>query len=160
MEKDVDKSIRVFIDFLNHSWNAAMPVLRNRDYCSDESSLNDWLQANWEFLVERAILKNGDYLEVYGEGADFNGASSRISDFKALPNFSIEVRQQGDDPITDKLNNEMVFVNDANFVEFVSFREGFYHKEPIFDSVLLDDSGIERVVSINQVVFGLGRVSE
>jgi len=65
-----DNAIRIFSEFLNSSWTIVNQLLIDRNYTSNEDSLNDWLQSNWEFLVERKILKLNDNLEVYGDGAD------------------------------------------------------------------------------------------
>ena len=78
MGVDLNQIIRMFSMFLNNSWNIVIPLLRNRSYTTDESSINDWIQSNWEILVERKILEINNDLEVYGSGADFNEESSRI----------------------------------------------------------------------------------
>lgn len=71
----IDKAIKNFADFLNSSWLIVYPLLVERSYTSNEESINDWLQANWELLVERKVLNINEYLEVYGDGADYHGAS-------------------------------------------------------------------------------------
>ena len=39
---------------------------------------DDWMQANWELIVEGLLSDGRLVLEPYGEGADCNGASSRV----------------------------------------------------------------------------------
>ncbi len=159
IEMNLDTAIRVFAKFINDAWFTVMPLVKDRNYTSDESSISDWLQSNWEILVERKILEINQYLEIYGEGADFNGASSRITDIDALPNFSIKVNQSSKEQIFDLLNDEYVSIGNADFVELVSFKDNFYFKEPNFDYVLLgDDIGMERVVSIDDIKFELEKV--
>src|SRR5687768_9177207 len=52
--------------------------------------LDDWTQATWEFLVERAFPAEARiFLEVYGPGADLNGASSRVSLPEAVPTHGV-----------------------------------------------------------------------
>lgn len=159
MEVNLDKAIRIFANFANDTWDTVMPLIKNRDYTSDENSISDWLQSNWEILVERKVLKINQFLEVYGGGADFNGGSSRITDINALPNYSVRVNQFSKEKVFDLLNEEYVSINNVDFIELVSFKNGFYHKTPNFDNVLIEDNtGIERVISIDQVNFFLKEV--
>nr|WP_068893114.1 hypothetical protein [Pedobacter panaciterrae] len=155
-----DKAIRIFSDFLNSSWAIGNQLLIDRNYTSNEDSLNDWLQSNWEFLVERKILKINDHLEVYGDGADFNGASSRITDPNAVANFKIKVISKNNKPVHDVLNEEEVTLVNADFNKLIGFKNGFYIMESEFNFMLLDDKNIstERVVRLNDIEFELERL--
>lgn len=157
---DIDKAIRVFSGFLNSSWIIVSQLLLNRDYTSNEDSINDWLQANWELLVERKILKVNEYLEVYGEGADYNGSSSRIVDPEVLANFKVITKSRHGDQVLDILNNEQVSLGNITFEKLVGFKNGFYTFEPEFKYVLLTDDnlGVERVVALENVVFELEKL--
>ena len=158
-EVNLDMVVRYFAKFLNESWATVIPLLEDRSYTTNESSIADWLQSNWEILVERKVLKLNEYLDVYGEGADFNGASSRITDASALPNYAIKVNSRFGKKIPDLLNDEQVLITDSDFLELVSFKDGFYQKEPQFEFVLLeDDIGVERVVPIEEVKFELQEI--
>lgn len=155
-EMNLDMAVRYFAKFVNESWASVIPLLEDRSYTTNESSIADWLQSNWEILVERKVLKLNQYLDVYGAGADINGSSSRITDLSALPNYAVKVNSRFGKKITDLLNDEQVLITDSNFLELVSFKDGFYQKEPQFEFVLLeDDIGVERVVSIEEVKFEL-----
>jgi len=155
-----DNAIRIFSDFLNSSWPIVSQLLIDRDYTSNEDSLNDWLQSNWEFLVERKILKLNDYLEVYGDGADFNGARSRITDPDAVANFKIKVISRNNKPVYDVLNEEEVTLVNTDFIKLIGFKKGFYIMEPEFNFVLIDDrnTSTERVVRLNDIEFELERL--
>jgi hypothetical protein len=157
---NIDKAIRVFADFLNNSWIIVSQLLLDRNYTSNEDSVNDWLQANWELLVERNVLKVNEYLEVYGEGADYNGASSRIVDPEALPNFKVIVKSKTGSKILDVLNNEQIILENVTFEKIVGFKNGFYILEPEFKYVLITDDtlGLERVIVMEEVEFGLERL--
>lgn len=151
--------MRYFVRFINESWDTVIPLLEGRDYTTDESSIADWLQLNWEILVERKVLKINQYLDVYGEGADFNGASSRITDVSVLPNFSIKIKGRAEREVSDLLNDEQILISNGKFIELVTFKDGFYKKEPKFDYVLLeDDIGVERVVPIEDIEFKLEKI--
>lgn len=154
---NVDNAIRLFAIFLNASWTSTTQLLTERYYTSNEDSVNDWLQANWEILVERKILEIGEYLEVYGEGADFNGASSRITDPTSFPTYMIQVLAKNGSSIYDFLNEEETASISLTFEKLVGFRDGFYVLEPDFNFVLLTDQNmsLERVVRLIDVKFDL-----
>lgn len=157
---EIDKAIRTFVDFLNSSWIIVSQLLLNRDCTSNDDSINDWLQANWELLVERKVLKVNEYLEVYGEGADYNGASSRIVDPEALPSFKVIVKSKNSNNVLDILNTEQVRLENVTFDKIVGFKNGFYTLEPEFKYVLITDEnlGLERVVAIGDIKFELERL--
>lgn len=157
---EIDKAIKIFVDFLNSSWTIVYQLLLNRDYTSNEDSINDWLQANWELLVERKVLKVNEYLEVYGEGADYNGISSRITGSEALPNFKVIVKTKNGNSILDVLNNEQVRFENVTFNKIVGFKSGFYTLEPEFKYVLITDDNLEleRVVAISDIEFELEKL--
>jgi len=156
----VDQVVRLFAQYLNSCWIFCIPLLKERSYAPDKQSINDWLQVNWELLVERKILRIGDYLEVYGEGADYNGASSRMTDIEALPNYRISINGKGSIKVFDVLNNEEFHIKDYSFEMFVSFFDGWYKLEPPFNHALLVDhnSKLERVIAIDEVQFELEKL--
>lgn len=157
---NINKEIGKFVDFLNSSWIIVSQLLVNRDYTSNEDSINDWLQANWELLVERKVLKVNEYLEVYGDGADYNGSSSRITDPEAQPSFKVIVKTKNGNSVLDLLNNEQIRFENVTFDKIVGFKNGFYTLEPEFNYVLItdDDLGLERVVAIDDIEFTVERL--
>ena len=152
---EINKEIRAFASFLNASWNIVVPLLSGREYTSDESSIGDWLQANWEILIEKKILKQNEYLEVYSEGADYNGSSSRMNDIEALATHNISIVPQN--KAIDILNNEIISSKEElEFDRLVGFQNGFYINQPPFNyALLIDNSGIERVLSLDEITFKL-----
>lgn len=148
---NIDKAIRLFSVFLNDSWSSITPLLYERLYTTDESSINDWIQANWEILVERKILPINEFLDIYGEGADFNSKSSRITDLLAQPTYYVNVHiEKG----TDILNNIEIINEKYRFEKLVGFANGFYTISPPFDYVLIQDEE-ERVFPLELVKFEL-----
>lgn len=153
---DIDKAIRIFADFLNASYLIITPLLTGRSYTSDDNSTSDWLQLNWEILVERKVLPLNEYLEAYGEGADFYGSSSRITDMESLPTYSVKVQiNKG----IDILNNTELIDKEFFFERLIGFKNNFYTDEPLFNYVLVQDEniGIERVFPIENIKFKLRR---
>lgn len=155
---EINQAVGIFASFLNASCDIVMPLLLSREYTSDGSSIGDWLQANWEILVEKKVLKQNEYLEVYRDGADYNGASSRMNDIEAMSTHTIKVLPNNE--AIDILNNEII--NDKERLEFdrlVGFQNGFYTDQPPFDYALLaDSSGMERVLSLDEITFELQRI--
>ncbi len=151
---DIDKAIRLFSDFLNKSFDVIFPLLSDRSYTTNECSTNDWIQSNWEMLVERKVLHLNEYLEVYGEGADFNGKSSRITDIYSFPTHSVKVLVNNE---KDVLNNSEVEKSEYTFERLVGFKNGFYIDMPPFDFVLVQDEdyGVERVFKLAKIKFEL-----
>jgi len=145
---NIDSAIRIYAEFLNASWNIVNPLLENRGYNTKEQCAYDWLQANWELLVERKVLPLDCYLTVYGSGADFNKASSRITDVNALPTHDVNVWiEEG----MDLLNGVILKQTCCCFEELVNF------KEPFFNCVLATDliNHTERIFSLSDIVFQL-----
>lgn len=84
---DLSKQIGVFREIL---LAVGEQVQAFNSSVSSGSYWLDWLQANWESVVEAAIASERNiFLEVYGEGADCNGASSRVCFPSALATHQI-----------------------------------------------------------------------
>jgi hypothetical protein len=155
---DVNRAVTIFSDFLNNSWAIVTPLLVGRSYTSDESSIGDWLQANWEILVEKKVLKQNEYLEIYSDGADYNWSSSRMIDIEVMPTHTLKVFSKED--AVDILNNEIIHNKiEFAFERLVGFKNGFYENQPPFNYALLtDSSGMERVFSLDKITFELQHI--
>lgn len=152
MEIKINEAIHIFSDFLNSTWHIVKPLLSDRSYTTAEDAENDWLQANWELLIERKVLSLNSYLEVYGSGGDYNGESSRITDFKALPTYRVDVLvKQGN----DLLNKIQIKNQKFHFDRLVGYKDGFYINDRPFNYVLAYDPEtlIERVFPLDDVTF-------
>ena len=100
--------------------------------------------------------KLNEYLEVYGDGADFNGISSRITDINIAATHYLSVFiHHGTDLLTNEKINNSIF----SFEKFVGFRAGFYTVAPPFKYVLvLDNNNMERVFRIENTHFELHKI--
>lgn len=120
---EVDTVARKFSHFLNSSWESCEDFI---DTNSFHSLRIDWLQANWEILVEGAFFESGVALEVYGEGADCNGASSRVLYPERLPSHRLVCHPAQGITVIDFL--ECIEINAADFPlifdRFVSLTNG------------------------------------
>ncbi len=96
--------LKRFSSFLATSWEE-VSLLSAAD--STGSFTIDWLQANWEILVE-GLLGQGIVLEPYGDGADCNGASSRVLYPDRLPTHQIICKPLQGSQIFDALNEQQL----------------------------------------------------
>lgn len=134
--------------------------LENSD--TTESFKDDWLQANWELIVERQLGGFDLYLEVYGDGADCNGESSRVlfPDKRATHNITLSSKNENN--IYDFLGEGYInnYSEKIIFQRFVTIKEdGWYYEEPPFDMVeaLYKDEVI--IVKFDAVNAELGIIS-
>ncbi|WP_198674161.1 hypothetical protein [Chitinophaga alhagiae] len=108
----------------------------------------------WEILVERKVLQLNEYLEVYGEGADFNDASSRITDIGSVPTHSKKGLINNSKDILNNLEIENVRYD---FERLIGFDNGFYANIPPFNFALVQDEDmeVERVFLLEEIRFEL-----
>jgi hypothetical protein len=148
----VDELVRRFGRLLASAW----PELIAASASSDAGSfVQDWLQANWEMFVEGA-LPPGTFLEVYGEGADCNGASSRVYQPDAIPTHAVVCVPRPGVAMRDLLSNEVVEGAGLPMEELVSLDGSWYAQRPPFDCVLVEAGERTYVLSMDQIRFALG----
>ena len=160
MEKliDVSNLIAEFRDVILKAWPNVEALAKND---STESLKNDWLQSCWERLVEHSLFKYGLIrLEVYGEGADINGSSSRVSFPDDQVTHQVRCIPSIGGIAFDVLNDcQIQFQKNSGYLfdRFASIRDGWYYDTPPFDHVVLDNNGSEAVIKLSEVRFILIR---
>ncbi len=127
-----------FVHFLDISWPAMQPA-----FDGDKTSTLqiDWLQANWELIVEGGLLPNPVALRPYGDGADCNGASSRVLHPDRTESHLIVLEARQGRTLYDLLGKTTIEAtkNSIVFDRFVSLRpDGWYHERPPFTHVLAE----------------------
>ena len=144
-----------FRDFIATNWDFIISLDKQDE---SDALLIDWLQVNWEMLVERH-LPLPIILEVYGDGAD-NGKSSRIEHPEASATHMILCTPKKGTLVYDCLNKVEVgsATNQMIFDRFVSIRpDGWYYEEPPFDKVLcFNNSSVNRsemVLNVDSITF-------
>ena len=151
---NADQAIRNYRCFLDASW--PFVNMLNKEAPGREALWDDWAQANWEFLVEsRVCMEANQFLEVYGDGADSYGSSSRIWKPEAIPTHRITCVTLSGKPITDVLSGEEIRVDELTFGYFVSWDGKQYEACPSFDHVLLENDSNIFVVEIGDIHFGI-----
>jgi hypothetical protein len=114
---EVTSVLLKFGDFINENWNSIKFFLSpdNVNYEYD-----DWLQANWEILVETKICEPGQFLYHYGEGADCYGEFSRVSYYNKTPTHKI-VGKLANDQCYDYYSREVIKrMENFNFYRFIN----------------------------------------
>jgi hypothetical protein len=117
MDNKVNTVINNFSDFLNGS-NPTVKLVRDNLIADNFTDIqNDFYQANWEILVESAICIPGkEWLRIYGEGADCNSGSSRVTFPEKLPTHKIICRSE--ENIIDLISNQIVDFENYAFNSF------------------------------------------
>jgi hypothetical protein len=135
VELDVTESVESFRKVLVSSWSI-LSKLREQDLTG--SFIDDWIQANWERIVEASIdpaLRI--VLEPYGEGADCNIRSSRVWRPDASPNAQILLTYFGNEPLVDVIDNKEI---DGPMVldHFCAIIDGWPAVNEPFDHIVLN----------------------
>ena len=144
---DVDEIVRNFQQFLEASWQSVESMLP----LTPEGE-----QANWEILVEAVIHPGGaSFLEFYGEGAECNGASSRVWKPDAEATHRICCVPTDGNEVTDLVTGRSIEPQDLDFFGFgTPDRERFQFLHPPFNVVVLNDrEGIDFIIRLEDVRF-------
>lgn len=143
-----------FSRYLSSSWCIVLEMLEN-----NEDLVADWKQSSWETLVESSLLESGKFLEVYADGAECNGASSRVWIPEALPTHRIQCHALEQEP-QDLLTGQS-FSPECYSVDCLgAIKSGRFAEEPPFDCVLLYRGDAFRVSSIRQLSFFVMEISD
>lgn len=160
MKYSLDEVLRTFAKFLHASWDGACEVARSLEQLDPTEFMSDWVQANWELLVEtpfRELAGFGDaFLEPYGEGAECNEASSRVWKPEALPTHRIVCLPREAAPLLDMLTNRAIEVTGRPLVfdHFaIESARGWHEEAPPFDCALAYHDDQEVLIRLDQISF-------
>lgn len=143
-----DALVRGFARLLTAAWHEVQAFAPPRS-----SYVIDWLQSQWEMFVEGA-LPPGTFLEIYGEGADCNGRSSRVYRPDAIPTHRVVCSPRGASAIDRISGRAMADTWPLN--ELVTIDGTWYASRPPFDCVLVESGPY--VFHLDDVVFSLAPV--
>jgi len=147
-----------YAKFLSVSWEI-LEKFSEKDQSG--SMKGDWLQANWEVLIEGALSDLRVVLEPYGEGADCNSYSSRVLYPERVPTHNIICVPAKNKKLYDCLNEIYVtdLCNDIIFVQFVTMgKDGWYYEKPDFEYVLGSYDDKVSVLQFESVEFKLHKL--
>ena len=152
--RDANQLIKNFHLFIDMSWKQAEKILRFNETAEVDRIFNDWLQANWEILIEASLFPNGSgFLEVYGEGADCYETSSRVFLPNALPTHEIFCKPASGNKVIDLLNEKEFDPEGMKFSMFVGWNGKVFSSYPPFDSVLFESENGLCLALIDKVAF-------
>ena len=152
----VNTVISRFLALLCDSWSAVEEI-ESAD--STGSFRIDWLQSTWELAVEGMLRQHVDgmlFLELYGDGADANGSSSRILEPDGYPTHTINCLPRASGSALDLLNGVSVDFTATGMPcdRFVTLGDdGWYYERPPFDMVLVDQDDGEMVFQHSDMEF-------
>lgn len=157
METNITNTINHFIEFLNINWddlNNKIKGIEYKDEWQKRDLLCDWLQFNWELLVESFICKNDEYLISYGTGAECNKGSDRVRFPKKKVSHKIICKSKTNTLPKDYLSNNLMLPEDKEFYKFVSYNGDFYSDSAPFDFTLMqDDLGEYYLFKNEEIIF-------
>jgi hypothetical protein len=158
--------MRGYAQFLTASWDAAWTNATLMKHVNPSEFMADWAQSNWELLVETAVRETfadgQGYLEVYGEGADCNDASSRVWRPQVLPTHRVMCRARENTMVVDLLTGRRLGASQSFIFDHFAARSGggWYMQTPPFDCVLGYLDTREVLISIEAVSFFIDAMVE
>lgn len=135
---DVTILIHHFRRFIEAAWPSVSSILLNNEEFK-EQIIDNWLQANWEQLVEQNLFScSAGYVLEYGNGADYDCESNRVSFPEEEPTHAIICKAKTTECLVDKFTEKKVIDNHVIFRSFVSWNGHQYSNEPPLDYVLAE----------------------
>jgi len=136
----VDYFIMSFHRFLIDCWPSISLVLERLDWEKAPYFLENWMQANWELIVEEQALESGELLAPYGYNSS---VGCRYTRKDAKLTHEIICKKKGKSGFKYK------------FLCFVSIDNGVFRIEPPFDFVDVEhvETGDRLSLAIDEVEF-------
>lgn len=124
--------------FIEASWPSVRSILsNNREF--KEQVIDNWLQANWEQLVEQNLFPcSVGYLLEYGNGSDYDCESNRVSFPEKEATHTIVCKAKKNESLVDKFTEKKIINNHVIFRCFVSWDGNQYSNEPPLNYVLAE----------------------
>ncbi len=135
----VNRDIEAFVKFLNSSLSIVQENFILSGYTDLElrQKIDDFIQVNWEILVEQVICGKGQFLEYYDSGADVYPESCRV----ILPNADSSKKIMVKPLVTkDEFQKDVNQLEYLDFIKFVSIQDlSFFSDDPPFTHVMCED---------------------
>lgn len=138
---DITYHVCLFRDFLVASWPLVDQLLAGNDQEDDGDVFTEWIQANWEFLMERELLGTdcGGQLEALEIGRRITSPDRQIS-------YTIICRISNQTELVDVTNKKCNYKGeDLSLIGFFSRSETNFDLHPPFDFVKLRTANREKV---------------
>lgn len=152
LPKNITEHIKNYRNFLNASWPFLDDLMVNHDWDEDEDFIGDWLQVNWEFLVERELLGGNGFLTQFST----TYLSGRITQPEAKPNYTVIAKFERE-VIDIRKQSIIQFDKDLRLYGFSTFKNGGFGLYPPFDlaDLVIDSKKEIFTVPINDLIFYL-----
>jgi hypothetical protein len=158
MKSSIDEVVRGFARFLSASWDEIVRAAAVLECLDATEFVADWLQANWELLVEMPFSESSKpgkaYLEPYGEGAECNDRSSRVWNPGALPTHRVICLVTKGSPVLDLLTKRVIDSTKGPVVFdrlAIQSRTGWHEVAPPFDCILGYQDDLEVLVRLDEI---------
>jgi len=139
MDIDVTESVETFRQLLDVAWPLILPL---SDADKTGSFIDDWLQSNWERIVEASIDPElGITVQAYGEGADCNIRSSRVWKPDAQPTAFVVGRYVGNEGLINIIDGRPVECR-LEVRHFCAIRNGWPVIDQPFDHMVVESAEI------------------
>ena len=151
----IRERILLFSEFLRLSWEPVVKLIQEDEIEKLEESqrLADWLQANWEQMVELPLLGRGHFLQSYGHGADLFGMSDRVMEPSAHNDLIVHVYPMTGDSLRDITTQKPIDAFPLEFYALATRKDRFWFLEPPFDHVVCLMGQQECLFNIEDVDF-------
>lgn len=154
---NVTSQILKFRDFLVHSWSDLDRLMENHDWDDDGDFTHEWVQVNWEFLVERELLEKKGFLKSY----IFD--DYRVTWSGMAPTHEIICKSKSrNELVADQTQLSIPLDTKLQFGGFVTRRNPGYGWYPPFDYITVFTPKKKRMyeLAVNDVDFFLCQISE
>ncbi len=163
LRDNLNRAICVFLELIRNQWSRVSELATHGGTYARGSLVADWLEANWEMLVEATVSEEGRVvLEPYGDGADCNAVGSRVWKPGVTTTHEVVVIGRSGLAAVDALSGEAFDIANAglHFEKFVTMTsEGWYAERVPFDHALCAKNGRDVVFSLRNVTFDLRRTA-
>ncbi len=127
---NVTSQILKFRNFLLDSWHDLDLLMSNHNWDDDGGFISEWLQVNWEFLVERELLEKNRFLTPYAF------INKRITHPSARATNEIVIFSESNNAMIDASTRKVISSPlKLHFGGFVSKVDSGYGIYPPFDYV-------------------------
>lgn len=151
----VNKQIEYFRQFLIASWPYVDHLMENHDWDDDGEFIDEWLQVNWEFLVERELLGPNKFLLPFGFGGE------RVTNTQAIANYMIRCKPKNHSFCIDNKTGVNIS-KDAQLIfrRFSTKIESTYGLYPPFDYAGLTELDNKKIyfVPVKEIDFYLEEI--
>jgi hypothetical protein len=144
----ITDQVRNFANFLNLTFGEVRKLQGVAPWHMHRIEIG-YLQFIWETFVETLVCDYPEALSIYGEGADYE-VSCRVSYPERYADKEVFVRAEN---IMNLISGEIVNFPKLDFLELVSFTDGYYDRDTPFDYVLCEDSLEKFVFKLTDVIF-------